>query len=117
MNRLSRNTLICPPAALEIITTLQANGHQAVLAGGCVVGSLYRMGGGSTLSATAVAGLIVGSLAYVELDGWWLPRAKSMSLGSSAVTLPQLLQLLLLLKLLLKQQPTNLQNKQIRKSL
>jgi len=64
-----------------------------VLAGGCVVGSLYRMGGGSTLSATAVIGLIVGSLLYVELDGWWLPIGQSLSLGSSAITLPQLLQL------------------------
>ena len=64
-----------------------------VLAGGCVVGSLYRMGSGSTLSATAVGGLIVGSLLYVELDGWWLPIAQSLSLGSSAVTLPHLLKL------------------------
>lgn len=30
------STFACPPAALEIIRTLQAAGHQAVLAGGCV---------------------------------------------------------------------------------
>jgi hypothetical protein len=58
-----------------------------------VVGSLYRVGSGSSLSATAVVGLVVGSLAYVELDGWWLPVAQSLSLGTTAVTLPQWLQL------------------------
>lgn len=62
-----------------------------VLAGGCVVGSLYRLGGGSTLAATTVLGLIAGSLLYMELDAWWIGVARGLSLGTRAVTVPQLL--------------------------
>lgn len=62
-----------------------------VLAGGCVVGSLYRLGSGSSLAATVVLGLIVGSLLYMELDAWWSGIAKALSLGTKAVTLPQLI--------------------------
>lgn len=62
-----------------------------VLAGSCVVGSLYRLGGGSTLAATAVLGMITGSLVYVELDLWWTAVARSLSFGVQAITVPQLL--------------------------
>ena len=82
--------LFGPPSLANLLGGILF-GIGMVLAGGCVVGSLYRMGGGSTLSATAVVGLIVGSLLYVELDGCWLPIAQWLALGSSAVTLPQLL--------------------------
>lgn len=84
--------LLEPPSLANLLGGLLF-GIGMVLAGSCVVGSLYRMGSGSTLSAAAVLGLIVGSLGYAELDGWWLSMAPLLALGSTAVTLPQLLEL------------------------
>lgn len=59
-----------------------------VLAGGCVVGTLYKLGAGSALSAVAFIGLLGGSTLYAEWHPWWSAFAKSTTL-SSAVTLPQ----------------------------
>jgi len=39
-----------------------------VTAGGCVVGTLYKMGGGSVISAAAFIGLIAGSGIYESVD-------------------------------------------------
>lgn len=61
-----------------------------VLAGGCVVGSLYRAGAGSTLSGTALLGLIIGSMLYAEADATWKQLAPSLALPVTSVTLPQL---------------------------
>ena len=62
-----------------------------VLAGGCVVGTLYKMGGGSFLSALAFFGLIVGSGIYAEIHPHWALFAKKTSFWQGTVTLPQLL--------------------------
>jgi uncharacterized membrane protein YedE/YeeE len=58
-----------------------------VLAGGCVVGTLYRMGAGSLLSLAAFAGLIAGSTLYAEFHPWWKPLLATKLFGG-ATTLP-----------------------------
>lgn len=80
-----------PPSYANLLGGLLF-GVGMVLAGGCVVGSLYRLGGGSSLAATAVLGLIAGSLLYVELDAWWIDIAKPLAFDTAAITLPQLLE-------------------------
>ncbi len=60
-----------------------------VLAGGCVVGSLYKMGGGSTASALAFAGMLAGSAAYAEIHPQWSAFTKSTVLLKDAITVPQ----------------------------
>jgi len=42
-----------------------------VLAGGCVVGSLYKTGTGSVPSLVALAGLVAGSAIFAEIAPWW----------------------------------------------
>ncbi|MEN8171123.1 MAG: YeeE/YedE family protein [Pseudomonadota bacterium] len=64
-----------------------------VLAGGCVVGTLYKMGSGSVVSIIAFVGLLAGSALYAEFHPWWGAFAKATSLTDGAVTLPQLLAL------------------------
>ena len=61
-----------------------------VLAGGCVVGVLYKMGGGSVLAGIALLGLFVGSALYAEVHPWWASLGKATRLHDQAVTLPQL---------------------------
>lgn len=63
-----------------------------VLAGGCVVGTLYKMGGGSVLSMVAFAGLLAGSALYAEFHPWWSGLARASRLDDG-ITLPQSLQL------------------------
>jgi hypothetical protein len=60
-----------------------------VLAGGCVVGTLYRMGAGSLLSAAAFGGLIVGSALYAEMHPAWAAFIKLTTPVPGKVTLPQ----------------------------
>lgn len=62
-----------------------------VLAGGCVVGSLYKMGAGSVLSAIAVLGLIAGSALYAEVHPWWAALARATAILPGKATLPQML--------------------------
>lgn len=61
-----------------------------VLAGGCVVGVLYKMGGGSVLAGIALLGLLAGSALYAEFHPWWANVGKATLLHDQAVTLPQL---------------------------
>jgi len=61
-----------------------------VLAGGCVVGTLYKMGAGSLLSACAFAGLLLGSGAYAEIHPWWALATKKTTFWDDYITLPQL---------------------------
>lgn len=60
-----------------------------VLAGGCVVGTLYRVGAGSALSAVALIGLIVGSTLYGEIHPFWGAFARATILGKGRLTLPE----------------------------
>lgn len=60
-----------------------------VLAGGCVVGTLYRLGAGSRLALWALGGMIGGSALYAEIHPAWMELKKRTTLGPQAVTLPQ----------------------------
>lgn len=60
-----------------------------VLAGGCVVGSLYKMGAGSLASALAFAGMLAGSAAYAEIHPQWSAFARSTVLVKNVITVPQ----------------------------
>jgi uncharacterized protein len=62
-----------------------------VLAGGCVVGSLYKMGSGSILSAVACAGLIAGSAIYAEIHPWWSSLISKTTYFKGKVSVPQIL--------------------------
>lgn len=61
-----------------------------VLAGGCVVGSLYKFGAGSVVSGIAFIGMIIGSAYYAEWHSVWSAFAKA-TLFTPAVTVPQAL--------------------------
>ncbi|MDA8122963.1 MAG: YeeE/YedE family protein [Deltaproteobacteria bacterium] len=61
-----------------------------VLAGGCVVGTLYKAGAGSLVSVLAFAGLIAGSAFYAEFHPSWKSFADATSFPKGNVTLPQL---------------------------
>jgi len=66
-------------------------GTGMVLAGGCVVGTLYKMGSGSVLSATAFIGLIAGSGLYAEIHPFWASFAESTTFFRGKITIPQIL--------------------------
>jgi uncharacterized protein len=61
-----------------------------VMAGGCVVGTLYKMGAGSLASGLAFVGLIVGSGIYAEFHPWWASFIKATTFFKGSRTLPQL---------------------------
>lgn len=63
-----------------------------VLAGGCVVGTLYKLGSGSVAGGVAFIGMIIGSALYAEWHPVWSVFAKATAL-TSAITLPQVLEL------------------------
>lgn len=62
-----------------------------VLAGGCVVGVLYKFGSGNLLAGVAIIGLIIGSGFYAEIHPFWMSAQQGMGLHVEAVTLPDLL--------------------------
>ena len=72
------------------LTTLAGGalfGFGMVLAGGCVVGTLYKMGSGHILSAVAFLGLIAGSTLYAEIHPWWSALAKASAIPGAGITL------------------------------
>lgn len=60
-----------------------------VLAGGCVCGSLFKLGAGRAASLYAVIGMIAGSAAYAEIHPQWSSLARATVLARDAITLPQ----------------------------
>lgn len=60
-----------------------------VLAGGCVCGSLFKLGAGSAVSLLAVLGMLVGSAFYAEIHPQWSAFAKATELVHGKVTLSQ----------------------------
>lgn len=62
-----------------------------VLAGGCVVGTLYRVGAGSVLSLVALIGLIAGSTLYAEVQPWWSSVVAAGPRVAREATLPSLI--------------------------
>ena len=80
---------------LPAITTLLGGilfGTGMVLAGGCVIGTLYKLGAGSLPASCAFVGLLAGSALYAEFHPQWKQLATATRL-SDAATLPQLLNL------------------------
>jgi len=64
-----------------------------VLAGGCVFGTLYKMGAGRFPSLLAFLGLVAGSTLYAEFHPYWSAFSHRLALPTKAVTVPQLLAL------------------------
>ncbi len=81
--------LFYAPSAANVIGGLLF-GVGMVLAGGCVVGTLYRMGAGSLISAVAFIGLVVGSAGYAEIFPFWSGFIKRTTFFSGRITLPQI---------------------------
>ncbi|MBI5657206.1 MAG: YeeE/YedE family protein [Geobacter sp.] len=82
--------LFGPPSLANLLGGI-IFGIGMVLAGGCVVGTLYRLGAGSFLALVTVAGLIGGSLIYAEVDRWWAKAVVVLKIDVGAITLAQLL--------------------------
>ena len=82
--------ILAPPSLINLFGGV-AFGVGMVLAGGCVVGTLYKMGAGSILSFIAFAGLLSGAALYAEVYPWWAAVGTALTLTSGAVTLPQIL--------------------------
>jgi len=78
-----------PPAATNLIGGCLF-GIGMVLAGGCVVGVLYKAGAGSMPAWVAIGGLLAGSAVYAEIHPQWVKVAKASAWHDQAVTLPQL---------------------------
>jgi uncharacterized membrane protein YedE/YeeE len=78
-----------PPAGVNILGGF-IFGVGMVLTGGCVVGVLYKLGGGNLLAGVGLLGLVVGSGIYAEIHPYWSPIAKASRLHEKAFTLPQL---------------------------
>ena len=79
--------ILAPPSVATLIGGI-VFGIGMVLAGGCVVGTLYKFGAGSMLSGVAFLGMIAGSAFYAEWHPSWSAFAKSTIL-TPGVTLPQ----------------------------
>jgi len=62
-----------------------------VLAGGCVVGSLYKTGSGSVPSLVAIIGLVAGSAIFAEIFPWWGRISAAASVLKGKVTVAQAL--------------------------
>lgn len=62
-----------------------------VLAGGCVVGSLYKAGSGSITSLVAVCGLVAGSGFFAEFFPRWSKLTAAATVFKGEVTLAQAL--------------------------
>lgn len=80
--------LIGPPA----LTTPLGGflfGIGMVLSGGCVVGSLYKLGTGSIASAAAIIGMIAGSALFAEIFPWWRTVVAAATNPDGKITLPQ----------------------------
>jgi uncharacterized membrane protein YedE/YeeE len=82
--------LLGPPSLASLLGGLLF-GTGMVLAGGCVVGTLYKMGAGSLLAALALVGLIAGSALYAEIYPWWRALTSATTVFPGKVTLPQIL--------------------------
>ncbi|MBI5905601.1 MAG: YeeE/YedE family protein [Deltaproteobacteria bacterium] len=82
--------LLGPPSAAHLGGGM-VFGVGMVLAGGCVVGTLYKTGAGNLPAAAAILGLIAGSAAYAEFHPLWSSLRAAMRLPVDAVTFPLLL--------------------------
>lgn len=79
------------PSGLGNIIGGMLFGVGMVLAGGCVVGTLYKMGSGKVVSAAAFVGLISGSVIYAEFHAVWKAFADMLLIPPGRFTLAQML--------------------------
>ena len=77
------------PASLTSLMGGVVFGLGMVLAGGCVVGTLYKLGAGAVVSGAALVGLLAGSALYAEFHPWWKGLAAATRISGEVVTLPQ----------------------------
>ena len=84
--------LLGPPSLVNLLGGMLF-GLGMVLAGGCVVGTLYKMGAGSMLALTAFVGLVIGSTLYAEFHPLWAALGKAGAVFPDGVTLPEMLSL------------------------
>lgn len=82
--------LLAPPSLANIVGG-SLFGVGMVLAGGCVVGTLYRVGAGNAASVVALFGLVGGSALYADLAPWWSAFTRATALPGATVTVPELL--------------------------
>lgn len=82
--------LLGPPSLANLVGGLLF-GMGMVLAGGCVVGTLYKMGAGSLLGALAVLGLIAGSTLYAEVHPVWSVLVRATTVFPGKITVPEIL--------------------------
>jgi uncharacterized membrane protein YedE/YeeE len=82
--------LLDPPSLANLIGGCLF-GIGMVLAGGCVVGTLYKLGAGSLPSLAAFFGLLAGSALYAEIHPGWAAFAGATAILPGTITLPQLL--------------------------
>lgn len=82
--------LVDPPSLVSLLGGIFF-GAGMVLAGGCVVGTLYKLGAGSLLSGLALVGLIIGSALYAEIHPLWARLFQMTRLDGDQLTVPQLL--------------------------
>ena len=78
-----------PPAGANIVGGM-VFGLGMVMAGGCVVGVLYKLGAGNLLALIAFLGLLAGSALYAEIHPWWMSLSRWTTFATDAVTVPQL---------------------------
>lgn len=81
---------LAPPSLANLLGSMLF-GVAMVLAGGCVVGTLYKMGGGSLLSLGAFIGLLFGSGLYAGIHPWWAEVIRRTTFLAPARTIPQAL--------------------------
>jgi len=79
------------PPALSNLLGGALFGFGMVLAGGCVAGTLYKMGSGNVISMFAFVGLLIGSTLYAEFHGAWKAFSDATVFAPGKITLPQLL--------------------------
>lgn len=79
-----------PPSGVNLVGGFLF-GIGMVLAGGCVVGTLYKLGAGRFPSLLALIGLVAGSTLYAFVHPGWAAFSRMLALPTRAVTLPQLL--------------------------
>ena len=79
------------PASLANLIGGLLFGTGMVLAGGCVVGTLYKLGAGSLLAACSLLGLVAGSALYAEIDPAWSALVKATTVFPGKITIPELL--------------------------
>lgn len=80
--------LLGPPSLAGLIGGV-VFGIGMVLAGGCVVGTLYKLGAGSVASGVAFLGMLACSARYAEIHPVWSAFTKAVQFDTRAITLPQ----------------------------